>query len=74
MTNQLHWGLQNITRITIGINITFSHKSHHFGFMRQTTFIAIKILVTKVPEKLTQSNKKLNIGCVKMEINIPTNI
>ena len=40
MTNQLHWGLQNITRITIGINKNFSHKSHHFGFTRQTTFIA----------------------------------
>ena len=40
MTNQLHMGLQNITRTAIGINKLFSHKPYHFGFTRQTTFIA----------------------------------
>ena len=40
MTNQLHWGLKIIIRITIGINKNFSHKPYHLGFTRQTTFIA----------------------------------
>lgn len=53
---------------------TFLHVHVNFSFYKTNRLSDTKVLVKNRIEKLTQSNKKFNSRCMKIEINIPTNI
>ena len=53
---------------------TFLHAHVNLSFYKTNRLSDTKVLVKKRIEKLTQSNKKFNSRCMKIEINILTNI
>ena len=58
----------------LNIKIQKEHVHVKLSFYKTNRLSDTKVLVKNRIEKLTQSNKKFNSRCMKIEINIPTNI